>query len=347
MNSVLLEPFDSRYLGKLKNRIVMSAMSRNFADKNHDCTAPMSEYYARRAQDGVALILTEGIIVHPSGDGYNNVPYLCSEHHAESWKSTTAKVHAFQTRIFCQLWHCGRISHEDYTGGIAPVSSTDRRAEGINRQNNKPYAAPRRLSKDEIPGIYGQFLHSGELAINAGFDGVELHFGHGYLIDQFFDSRINDRTDEYCGTVENRCRFALELTDLMIKRFGPNRVMLRISPSRDMGGIYDWPDLGQMLDYLIKTFDRTGVRMLDVSCARADYFKTSGRIIRIIRKIWPHLLIGGASLTLEEAEKEISDGYLDMVTWARLLLANPDFVTRLKNKAPLTPYDKKMLDVLY
>lgn len=347
MKSTLLEPFDSKILGKLKNRVAMSAMSRSFADKNRDCTPQMAEYYARRAKDGVALILTEGAIIHPSGDGYNNAPHMCLGHHAESWKAATAKVHDAQTRIFCQLWHCGRISHEDYTGGLQPVSSTDRAADGINRQNGKPYAVPRRLDADEMQGIYHQFLHSGKLAIAAGFDGVELHFGHGYLVDQFLDSRVNDRTDKYGGSVENRCRFALELAELAVKEFGANRVMVRISPSRDMNGTYDWPDLERMLACLIKGFDSAGLRMLDVSCARADYFQTSGRIIRNVREMWPHLLIGGASLTLEEAEKEIAGGYLDMVTWGRLLIANPDFVTRLKNNEPLKPYDRQMLSVLH
>lgn len=347
MKLKLLEPFENKYLGQLNNRVVMSAMTRSFANNSHECTTQMAEYYERRAKNGIALMLTEGVIIHPTGDGYNNTPHIWSNTYVSSWKIATEKVHVFNTKIFCQLWHCGRISHEDFTGGVQPVSSTDKPAEGINRQNGKPYAKPRRLTKEEIPEIYDLFLNAGENAIKAGFDGIELHFGHGYLVDEFFDARINDRMDEYGGSIENRCRFALELTDLMIKKFGSKKVIIRMSPSRDMGGIYDWPDLDKMLDYLIKEFNRLGVRMLDISCANANYFETSGRIIRLIRKMWQHLIMGGASLSIEEAEKEIQSGYLDMATWGRMLIANPDFLTKLKHSIPLTEFNRDMLEYLY
>ena len=131
----------------------MSAMTRNFADRNHYCTDEMVAYYERRAKDGVALILTEGIIIHPSADGYNNVPYIWKDEHAQSWEKAVNRVHECGSKIYAQLWHCGRISHTDYTGGIAPVSSTNQQASGINRQNNKPYSIPRALAKEEIPKI--------------------------------------------------------------------------------------------------------------------------------------------------------------------------------------------------
>jgi 2,4-dienoyl-CoA reductase-like NADH-dependent reductase (Old Yellow Enzyme family) len=305
-------------------------MTRGFADPNHCCTDEIAAYYTRRAEDGVALILTEGIIIDPGGDGYRNVPHLYTDPHAESWKRTVRQVQAAGSKIFAQLWHCGRISHPDFTGGLAPVSSTDKPAAGMNRQNDKPFGVPRALRTEEMPDLYQMYVNSADKAFQAGFDGVEIHMGHGYLIDQFFDARINERTDIYGGSVENRCRLAVELIDILIRRYGPDKVMIRISPSREMGGLYEWPDLDDMLDYFIRKVDALGLGLLDVSCANADYFQTSGKVMRSIRPMWPHFLMGGASLSLDQANQEMEAGWIDMVTWGRYILANPDFVTRAR-----------------
>lgn len=345
-NELLLKPLNSDFIGSLKNRIVMSAMTRSFAIDGHKCTPEMANYYEKRARDGVALLLTEGIIIHPSGDGYNKVPHLHTEVQMKSWKPAVDAVHKQGSRIYAQLWHCGRISHPDYTENSEVVSSTSQVAAGINRQNNKPYGDPRALRADEMSGIYDMFCHSAELALKAGFDGVELHMGHGYLVDQFLDAQVNDRIDEYGGSIENRCRFAIELLERIISRIGAEHVMVRISPSRVMGDLYEWPDLYEMLDYLIAKFKSVGLRQLDVSCANADYFITSGKIIRYIRKQWPYLIVGGASLQIEDANKEIEDGFLDLVTWGRAILANPDFVSRVNRNVELLPFNNAMRDSL-
>jgi len=346
-NSIILEKFNSKYVGTMKNRVVMSAMTRGFADNEHYCTKMMSEYYERRAKNGVALILTEGIIVDKTGDGYNNVPYMTTSNHAKSWVETIEKIHVNNSKIYAQLWHCGRISHSDYTGGIPPISSSNKQAAGMNRQNNKPYGIPRKIMKEEISSIFDMFVNSTEKALDVGFDGVELHFAHGYLIDQFFDSRVNDRDDEYGGSVENRCRFATELLETMIDKFGSKKIMIRISPSRKMGEIYNWDNLDEMLDYFIPKIDQIGLRQLDVSGANSNYFETSGRVINKVRKKWPLFLIGGASLTHEEAIKEVSEERLDMVTWARYILANPDFVSKLGKNEEIFDMTDEMRKKLY
>jgi N-ethylmaleimide reductase len=338
----IIAPFESSILGALKNRVVMAPMTRSFATVDHCCTPDIAAYYERRTRDGVGLILTEGIIVHPSGDGYNSVTYLHTKEQMQSWRKVVDDVHQHGTKIYAQLWHCGRISHPDYTNGYDVVSSTNNAAAGINRQNNKPYGIPRALCADEMASIYDMFCHSAELAVEAGFDGVELHMGHGYLVDQFLDARINDRTDQYGGSIENRCRFAIELLEKVIDRIGSNRVMVRISPSRMMGGLYEWPDLYEMLDFLVEEFKSCGLRQLDISCANADYFKTSGKIVRYIRKQWPYLIVGGASLSIADAEQEIAEGCLDLVTWGRAIIANPDFVTRVTRQIDLQPFDDSM-----
>lgn len=343
---MLCEPCVLPWLGAVKNRIVMSAMTRGFADQDHCATEAMSAYYARRAVDGVALILTEGTIVHPSGDGYNNVPYIHDEQQVQSWKRVVEGVHAAGSKIFCQLWHCGRISHPDYLGGHAPVSSTNRPASGIHKENGKPFGVPRALEEWEMEEVYRMFVDAARNADRAGFDGVELHLAHGYLADQFFDARVNDRTDRYGGSVENRCRFGLELTERVLGVLGAERVMIRISPSRVMGGAYDWPNLDDMLAYLVPALDRIGLRLLDISCANAEYAATSGRVIRMVRPYWPHYIAGGASLTKEQAEREIAEGWLDMVTYGRYILANPDFVARMREGRELVPFDNSLRALL-
>lgn len=343
----LLEPLVESKQEVFKNRLAMSAMTRSFADIDHKCTSEISDYYERRASGGVGLIITEGIVVHPSGDGYNSVPHLHTESQMESWVSAVNAVHKHNTKIFAQLWHCGRISHPDFTRPFEVISSTDKTAEGLNRQNNKPYGKPKRLSLECINDVYSMFVNSSELAIKAGFDGVEIHMGHGYLVDQFFDSRINDRTDEYGGSIENRCRFAIELCDKVIKTIGANRVMIRISPSRIMNGLYEWPDMYEMLDFLLPELLNLGLKKLDISCANANYYETSGKVIRKIRCIWPHLLIGGASLSPEQAAQEIANGYLDVVTWGRAILANPDFGKLIETDQPLVKFEDSMRKILY
>jgi N-ethylmaleimide reductase len=339
-------PYENPILGSLKNRVVMSAMTRSFASDNHHCTPEITAYYERRALGGVGLILTEGLVVHPSGDGYNSVPHLHTEEQMQSWAPAVEAVHKHGSKIYAQLWHCGRISHSDYTGGFEVISSTDQPATGLNRQNNKPFGTPRALRIDEVKSVYDMFCHSATLALKAGFDGVELHMGHGYLVDQFLDSHVNDRTDGYGGSIENRCRFAVELLSRVIDKVGAERVMVRISPSRMMGELHEWPDLDNMLDQLLAHFDRLGLRQLDISCANSDYYQTSGKIIRYIRTKWPHVIIGGASLSINDAEKEISDGFLDLVTWGRSIIANPDFVQRLTKNIVLRAFDDSMRNSL-
>lgn len=327
----------------LQNRFVMAAMTRNFAAEGHCANSRIAEYYERRALGGAGLILTEGIIVDERGDGYVDVPWMTHRRHAESWVPVLDRVHRAGAAMVCQLWHCGRISHSDFTGGHPPLSSTDRPAEGINRQNGKPFGVPERLTAEGIVEVYGQHVRAAKLALDAGFDGVELHLGHGYLADQFFDARINDRVDEYGGSVENRCRFALGMIENVLSHVPAEKVWVRISPSRDMGGIYDWPELDEMLNYFIPRMQEMGVRLLDVSCARADYDQTSGRVIRMIRPLWKGLIAGGASLSPERAEREVREGILDLVTWGRMFIANPDLPLKVKNQRDLSAFELAML----
>lgn len=343
--TVLLDPLDRQDFLPLRNRTVMSAMSRGFADENHRVTAPMREYYRRRAEGGVGLILTEGTLIDRSGDGWNSAPYIADDAQADSWRAAIDAVHGEGAAIACQLWHCGRISHSDYTGD-APVSSTNRAAAGINRQNGKPYGEPRALAADEIPQVHDLYVRAAERAMRVGFDAIELHLGHGYLADQFLDARVNDRTDAYGGSVENRCRFSLELVARILAVVPAERVIARISPSRFMGSLYEWPDLDAMIGYFIPALQDAGLRALDVSCANAVYADTAGRMVRAIRPLWSGVLMGGASLTIEQAEAELAGGWLDLVTWGRAFIANPDLVRRIQEKSEWAAFSDEMRGVL-
>lgn len=341
----LFSPLAKAGFVPLRNRTVMSAMSRSFAAEGSFATPEMAEYYRKRAAGGAGLILTEGTIIDKSGDGWVRAPYISSDAHADAWRPVVDAVHAEGGAIACQLWHMGRISHEDFTGA-APVSSTSRAAAGMNRQNNKPFGEPRALEAAEMPALYELFVQAAKRALAVGFDAVELHGANGYIVDQFLDGQVNDRTDQYGGSVENRCRFLLELVDAVVAAVPAHKVMLRLSPSRFMGGLYEWPDMEAMIAYLIPELAKRGLGALDISCANSIYADTSGRVVRMLRPLWPGVLIAGASLTLEAAEAEVADGVIDAVTWGRLFIANPDLATKLQSGAELTAFEDSMRGTL-
>ena len=319
----------------------MSAMSRSFASEDRFATADMAEYYRKRAAGGAGLILTEGTIIDKSGDGWVRAPYISSDAHAEAWRPVVDAVHAEGGAIACQLWHMGRISHEDFTGE-PPVSSTNRAAAGVNRQNNKPYGEPRALAAADMPALYQLFVDAARRALAVGFDAVELHGANGYIVDQFLDGQVNDRTDQYGGSVENRCRFLLELVDAVVAAVPAHKVMLRISPSRFMGGLYEWPDMEAMIAYVVPELAKRGLGALDISCANSIYADTSGRVVRMVRPLWPGVLIAGASLSVAAAEAEVAQGHIDAVTWGRLFIANPDLAAKMRNGAELVPFEDCM-----
>jgi 2,4-dienoyl-CoA reductase-like NADH-dependent reductase (Old Yellow Enzyme family) len=342
---MLFQPLNNPGFIPLRNRVVMSPMSRSFADAERCPTEAVLRYYERRAQGGAGLVITEGTIIHPSGDGWVNAPYIAQDKHVRAWRPVVDAVHAAGAAMACQLWHMGRISHEDFTGG-PPVSSTNRAAAGMNRQNNKPFGEPRALETDEMPTVYGYFADAARRAMDAGFDAVELHMGHGYLPDQFLDGQVNDRTDRYGGSIENRCRFALELVEAVTRAIPGRQVMARISPSRFMGGLYEWPDLDAMLAHLIPALGDLGLGAIDVSCAASDYFETSARMVRKIRPLFAGAILSGASLSPEQAEAELASGMVDAITWGRAFIANPDLADRIRNGQDLAPFEDSMRGTL-
>lgn len=345
MYSNLFQDIEIPGVGKVKNRFVMSAMTRGFSP-DHLATDQIKDYYAKRARGGVGIILTEGIVIDKSGDGYNNVPHISNSHQANSWIPVVNTVHRFGSKIIAQLWHCGRISHTDYTVQ-QPVSSTNKQASGINRQNGKEYSVPRQLETSEFESIFEMYAKSAKLALDVNFDAIQIHMGHGYLVDQFLDGNVNDRTDDYGGSPENRCRFAFELLDYLLKSIPSDKIIIRISPSRYMNGIYEWPDLDLQLNLFIKGLNERNIKFLDVSCANSNYFDTSSKVIKKIKSLgFSGFIFGGASLSPVQSNDLLCNNELDFVTWGRMFIANPDFVERVLKNSELIEFQDSMRETL-
>ena len=348
MNEIITSAFFHPDVGDFQSRIVMSAMTRGFALENHVITSRAAEYYSARAKFGAGIILTEGIIVHQSGDGYNNVPHMSNLEHAMAWQNVVKSVHAYGAKIYAQLWHCGRVSHTQFTGGSAPISSTDVRLTGINRQNGQEYSVPKKADSDDIASIISYFTEASRLCKLAGFHGVQLHYGHGYLLDQFLNANVNILDSPYGGTMHNRCRLALEIFKNVAHFYEPNKIQVRLSPIWKPGGVLSqWPDWENQLKYLLEQLYSYGCRIIDISAGNSVFFECPYQVILFVRTFWKGLIIGGASLSSSEACFLVENNVVDFVSWGRLFIANPDLASRLKHGELLFPFESKLLKQLY
>lgn len=345
--SSLFEPFD---LGgrSLANRIVMAPMtrSRNPDGIPNDLNAL---YYGQRAQAG--LIVTEGTPISPTAEGYLFVPGLFTPQQVEGWRKVTEAVHAKGGTIFAQLWHVGRVSHvSNQPGGIAPVSSTAQIARNAqawgHTEDGTPGAvdvsAPRALETGEVYCVIADFAEAAANAIAAGFDGVELHGANGYLIEQFLNPTVNDRTDEFRGdTLEGRTRFVLAAIDAVIARIGAERTAIRLSP---YGGLFDmapYPEIDETYFFLANAFSARHlayVHLMDQksrgSSAIPDPF------LAAFRERFNGILILAGGMTRERAEHLIDGGRIDLAAFGEPFISNPDLVSRLQHGWPLAPSDR-------
>ncbi len=333
----------------------LAPLTRLRADLPGNVPGPhAAEYYAQRSgPEGAGVLLTEATPVCPEGHGYYRTPGLHTEAQAEAWKPVTQAVHDAGSQIFCQLWHVGRMSHVDLQpGGGAPVSSTNTAAPrhvvvGPDYKRVK-CSPPRALATDDIPGVVASYRRACELAEVAGFDGVQIHGANGYLVEQFLRSGINDRTDAYGGSLENRMRFALEVTDAAISVLGAERVGFRVSPiyadvTEDRGEPDVMGTYGALADALaernlhhldvVESFV-VGEREpeLDAICARLrQAFDGEGGQRRYV---------AGGGMTVEDAKAAYASGRCDAVMFGRLLIANPDLGRRIREDLPLAEPDE-------
>ncbi len=320
----------------LQNRLVMAPMTRSRAIAGNVPNPLAATYYAQRASAG--LIVTEATQVSPQGVGYIRTPGIHSDAQVAGWKAITDAVHRAGGKIFLQLWHVGRISHPDFHNGALPVAPSAIAPTGTVFTEKGPQAmvTPRALALDELPGIAAQFRAGAENAKKAGFDGVEIHGANGYLLDQFTRDGANQRTDAYGGSVENRARFPLEVTDAVIAVWGADRVGYRVSPNSPFNSMSE-SNPPQIFGYLAEQLNRRNIGYLHAVDPAADGAK---RISPLLRRTFDGTYIVNGGFDLAAANAAIAGGEADLVAFGVPFLANPDLPARLRQGAALNAPDQ-------
>lgn len=317
----------------LKNRVVMAPLTRARATgAGRVPNALMAKYYEQRATAG--LILSEATAVTPQGVGYADTPGLWSDEQVEGWKQVTAAVHAKGGVIFAQLWHVGRISDPSFLNGDAPVSSSAIAAAGHVSllRPQRPYPVPRALDTTELAGVVAAYKKAAENAKQAGFDGVQIHGANGYLLDQFLQSKTNQRTDQYGGPVENRARLMLQVTDAVIEVWGADRVGMHLAPRRDSHDMGD-ANPAETFGYVAREL---GKRKIAFIAAREAVGEDS--LAPLIKKEFGGVFIANEKLDKVVAQGLLDSGKADAVAFGKDYISNPDLVERLQADAPLNPW---------
>lgn len=328
---------------ELSNRIVMAPMTRCRAGKG-DVPGPLSvTYYAQRASAG--LIISEGSPVSPQGIGYVGTPGIYSQEQVKGWKKITDAVHKAGGKMFMQLWHVGRVSHPDFFQGELPVAPSALPVEGTvhTPYGKKNMVIPRALETDEIPGVVEQFRKGAENAKAAGFDGVEIHGANGYLLDEFLRDGSNKRTDQYGGSLENRMRFPLEVTDAVAGVWGPSRVGYKISPHFTGKSMSDLNPRETFTRFAKELSDRNLVYLdlVEGIGGREGVVPQNERIAPEIRKIFKQTLILNGGYDKKTGNEAIEKGEADLIAYGVPFLANPDLPERFRQNAPLNQPDVK------
>jgi 2,4-dienoyl-CoA reductase-like NADH-dependent reductase (Old Yellow Enzyme family) len=331
MTNPLFEPLRAGELN-LPHRILMAPLTRCRAVNTRVPNALMRTYYVQRAS--AALILTEATSVSPQGVGYPHTPGIWSDEQVAGWREITTAVHSAGGQIMLQLWHVGRISDPRYLNGELPVSSSAIAARGhVSLIRPKtPYVVPRALDRGELPGIIAAFRRGAENAQRAGFDGVEIHGGNGYLLDQFLQDSVNQRSDDYGGSLENRARLHLEVAEACISVWGAGRVAMHLAPRGDVHDVGD-SDLTGTFAHLARELGR---RKLAFLCLREQEGPQSSTAR--LRREFGGVVVANEGFTEASAQAAILRGDASAVAFGRLFIANPDLVQRFRDHAPLAPW---------
>ena len=326
---------------ELSNRMVMAPMTRCRAIEGNVPNPLAVTYYTQRASAG--LIITEGSQVSPQGVGYVRTPGIHSPSQVAGWKKVTDAVHKAGGIIFLQLWHVGRVSHPDFLGGELPVAPSALPVEGEVHTplGKKKFVIPRALETDEIPDIIEQFRKGAQNAKAAGFDGVEIHGANGYLLDQFLRDGSNRRTDKYGGSLQNRIRLPLEVTEAVVGVWGAERVGYRISPHFSSSSMSD-TDPGQTFSNFAKELNKIKLgylHMIEPIGGRMGATAPQARLAPTIRKIFHGTLILNGGYDSHSANEAIEKGEADLISFGVLFLANPDLPLRFRKNAALNSAD--------
>jgi N-ethylmaleimide reductase len=336
----LFMPYSKAAL-QLKNHVVMAPMTRSRAIGNVPNDL-MATYYKQRS--GAGLIITEGTSPSPEGLGYPRIPGVFNDAQIEGWKLVTNAVHEGGSKIFLQLMHTGRIAHSSNLPEghqVVGLSAVKAAGEIYTDTGMFEYSAPTALDEAGIARIIQDHVKAAENAIAAGFDGVELHGAHGYLLEQSLNPHVNNRTDNYGGSIENRSRLTLEIVQKIAAAIGAAKVGLRISPfltSNDMPA-YEEAEVHEIYVRLAREVNHVGIAYLHISNNPGIPEKTH----RDIREAFAHTIIYCNAFTAETAETKIQDGSADLVAFGRSFLANPDFMRRIERNVPLNEPDYNTL----
>jgi N-ethylmaleimide reductase len=338
--NMLLQPFQSSHLN-LQNRVAMAPLTRCRAGEGNTVNDMIVRYYEQRA--GAGLIISEGSQISPMAVGYPDTPGIHTAEQVESWKKVTEAVHRKEGRIFIQLWHVGRISHPNFLGGKLPLAPSAIKPAGLSRtkQGKLPHPVPKAITIDEIDQTIEDYSNAARNAMEAGFDGVEIHGANGYLINQFLCDSTNHRTDDYGGSIENRCRFALEVTKAVCNAIGNKFTGIRLSPGGIGQDITD-SDLKSLFGYLINALNDYDLAFLHLLEPYEDLSHIPNAVQHIaehFRPIYNGTLMINNGFTLETANAVIEKGLADLVSFGKLFISNPDLVERFRLGAPLNDWD--------
>ena len=343
MTSPLLTPVKlGRY--SLSNRVVLAPLTRNRAAAGYVPRELNAVHYAQRASAG--LLITEASQISPQGIGYPNTPGIYSPEQVQGWRLVTESVHAKGGRIFLQLWHVGRISHPSLQpDGALPVAPSAIAPEGeaATYTGMQPFVTPRALELEEIPQIVEQYRFAAKNALEAGFDGVEIHSANGYLLDQFLQDNTNQRSDIYGGSIENRARLLMEVTAAVVDVWGGDRVGVRLSPSGTFNSMYD-SNRAAIFGYVVKQLNQFNLAYLHLVAPRVEGFGSAEDQPDLgadfFRPIYNGTIITAGGYGFESGNAAIASGNADLVAFGRLYIANPDLVERFAANAPLNTPDR-------
>jgi N-ethylmaleimide reductase len=325
---------------QLPNRMVMAPLTRNRASEGNEPLPMHATYYSQRAAAG--LIITEATHVDPQGIGYPNTPGIHTPAQVAAWRQVTDAVHQEGGRIFVQLWHVGRVSHPSFHNGALPVapSAIAPAGEAMTYEGMQPFVTPRALETGEIPALIEQFRQGAKNALEAGFDGVEVHGANGYLLDQFLRDGTNHRTDTYGGSVENRARLLLEITQAVIEVWGSDRVGVRLSPSSTFNDMTD-SNPQATFGYAIQALAQLNLAYLHLLEPSEADLRHGGTLIptQVFRPLYPGTLMVNWDYDKAKGNAAISTGAADLVSYGKLFISNPDLPQRFQLDAPLTEPD--------
>ncbi|WP_299794945.1 alkene reductase [uncultured Shewanella sp.] len=340
---ILFKPFNLSDELTLKNRIIMAPMNRSMADNSSVPTVDMADYYGRRADTG--LIITESLMISPSAMGYPNTPGIFTSSQIDGWKIVTDKVHENGGKIFAQLWHTGRVSHPDYLNGEKPYAPSAVALTGrIPRSNNLQYGEPREMTNSEIQQLINDFSQAAANAREAGFDGVEIHAANGYLLDQFLHHDTNRRSDSWGGTPENMSRIIFEVIDAVSSQI--SHVGLRLSPAAYIHLEHDDRD-SSVSDYLLNRLNRYALSYVHTGMFEDGYYDhLGGSVTQYIRSHYSGTVIACGGYSAETGRETILKGDANLIAIGRPLIANPDYVEKVRNLKPLKAYEVEMLNTL-